>query len=223
MNENDGNLYEVLRIYRNGIFTQYETYYTNAELELFATRRPTDRQTFLEISPAEQEFRKYGAIFLKLIKVFSGLNTSTEDITGFVREKLVFFETQLHQLVMTVLKRRFDKNWWYEGVPESVRLGAAEIHEKSKGEIPKHNALFILGLLKIVISNWNSFSEYFDPENCGKRDFQRRVEEINDLRNRVNHPIRLEDSPLTDADVVILEEQVSFLKEAVDRLTSTST
>jgi len=99
-----------------------------------------------------------------------------------------------------------DDKWWYDGVPLDVRVDAAKRHEESDGAIPKENSIYLIHMMKIVVANWALFAQQLDPHNNGKKAFAKSFKKLNDLRNRLSHPVRIGAEPPEDADEIILSE-----------------
>ena len=129
-------------------------------------------------------------------------------------EMLHKIEVGLYDLLMHELKSRFKETpdeWWYEGVPESLRKKAAELSEESRGQIPKEQGFYFISYRAIIEENWPLFSSCFDPENLGKKKALAWFATLNELRNRLSHPLRLREQPLTTADHYEIEERKSFV------------
>lgn len=197
-------LYDVLKLYRNAIFTNYDTYYTNQELYKLAQNPPKTKEKFLEILPSQEEFNKYGKKFVELIKLFEPLDQA-DSILAKSRKTLEDFEVNLHEKIIKLLKVKFNnENWWYLSIPNNVRIKAATLHEESEGTIPKENCLYLNDLKEIIIKHWETFKDDLDPENNGKKEFESSFRKLNDIRNRLGHPMRLKDDPITQEDLDML-------------------
>lgn len=146
--------------------------------------------------------------------VLKELDTRTS--TGNLVELMHAIEVGLYDFVSYTLERKFGRdNWWFEGVPESVRKKAAELHEEVKGRVPKHQALYWLAYQSIVESNWQVFAAHFDPGNkLGKKAALAWIYELNDIRNRLSHPLRLRQEPPSPEE----EEEIRNRKHQIDSL-----
>ena len=211
MPELDNVLFEILRYYRNAIFTQYDHYYPNRILERLAQERPQTKEDFLRIAGDEEQFRAYGSKFLDIIRVISSFSTSVSPVEQQVKEKLKEIELTLYNYIVEKLRASFGDNWWFNGIPLQIRIKAAKLHEESNGDISKEKALYLVDFGKIILSNWELFKSVIDPDNHGKSLFESKIQRINDLRNRISHPTRLQENPITENDFRQLNEDSDFL------------
>lgn len=137
---------------------------------------------------------------------------SFEDMSSAARARVLItkIETKLHYHVIEVIKERYGDEWWYQGVPENIRIRAAAMHEERRGRVAKEDCLMLLGLKAIILGNWSSFEGRLDPTSKGKRAFDKRFLELNDLRNRLSHPIRLKREPINEQDIRELQTWIQF-------------
>jgi hypothetical protein len=129
-------------------------------------------------------------------------------------EMLHKIEVGLYDFVMHQLKAHFNatpEQWWYEGVPEPLRKKNAELSEASKGRIPKEQGFYLISYREIIEENWPLFSSHFDIENLGKKKALAWFAALNEIRNRLSHPLRLREHPLTTAEHHEIEERRSFV------------
>jgi len=204
-NDRDRILYDMLKAYRNAIFSQYDTYYENKELYQLAVHKPLNETDFLEVIGDEHRYAEYGHKFLGFLQLFQS-DRKTETRASRYRRLTEQIEIHLHDLIISKLKDAYDDKWWYDGVPLDVRVDAAKRHEESDGAIPKENSIYLIHMMKIIIANWNLFDQQLDPLNQGKRAFMSSFKKLNDLRNRLSHPVRISAEPASDADEVILSD-----------------
>lgn len=144
-----------------------------------------------------------------LVKDFSPAPRSGDAV-----EMLQKIEVGLHDFVTHKLKTHFNATpdqWWYEGVPEPLRKKNAELSEASKGKIPKEQGFYLISYREIIEENWPLFSSHFDPENLGKKKALAWFAALNEIRNRLSHPLRLREHPLTGAEHREIEERKSFV------------
>lgn len=213
-------LYDFLRLYRNAIFTNFDTYYANAELYQLVDSPPLTKADFLRILPSEEKFEQYGNNFLELIRMFklADQETSSQDQSPIAkaRQKLETLEVTLHKKILKYLKHKFPENddWWYQGVPKRVRLRASETHEESDGVIPKENCLYLIDIKEIIVEHWGYFqNEFGDPKHPGKPSFERKFNQLNNIRNLLSHPIRLRTEPITPEDLGFLDSWLEKIGE----------
>ena len=51
---------------------------------------------------------------------------------------------RLYSVTIEALKKKFGENWWFEGVPNSVRVSCSERHEIDKGKKEKSQYISLL-------------------------------------------------------------------------------
>jgi hypothetical protein len=211
MNENE-TLYEILRSYRNGLFDAFDHYYSNEKIQQMAESRPLTENEFLSLIPDEpdkDQFGCYGFKFLQLIVILSDSENDSTTTTSKAKIAIEKIETALHEETLKVLQSEYGEQWWYDGVPETIRIKAAEMHEMRGGRVKKEDCLMLINIKTILLSNWRLFSVKFDPNSTGRRDFESRFNSLNDIRNRLSHPIRLRREPIDDSE---LEELRSWMQ-----------
>ena len=122
-------------------------------------------------------------------------------------------EVGLYDIVVAVLKRHYNGSadaWWYEGVPLEMRTKAAELSEESKGKIPKEEGFYLIAYRKIIESNWSIFAPHFEAEKQGKKSLAW-MQSLNDLRNRLSHPLRVRSEPITAAETAELRTRHEWI------------
>ena len=132
-----------------------------------------------------------------------------EPAAGAAVEMLHKIECSLHDLLMHGLKQHFQngpKDWWYRGIPESLRKKAAELSEESMGHIRKEQGFYFISYKTIIEHNWGFFEPHFDPKKQGKKKALNWILEVNEIRNRLSHPLRLREHPLTSAEHSTIEK-----------------
>jgi hypothetical protein len=147
-----------------------------------------------------------------------------EQNAGASVEMLHSIEVGIYDLMVYILKKHFDKqpdDWWYYGIPESLRKIAAGLSEESKGSIPKEQGFYFLSYQTIIENNWKLFGPYFDPENRGKNKAMQWMFDLNELRNRLSHPLRLRESPLTPENQAFIQQRKHFI-DSLSRVVITS-
>lgn len=132
---------------------------------------------------------------------------------GLVVERLHAIEVGLYDIVVTILKRHFTETpdaWWYEGISDGMRKKAAELSEESKGEIPKEEGFFFIAYKKIIEENWTLFNPYFETDKKGKKSIDW-MQALNDLRNRLSHPMRIRKKPVTAAETRLVSSRYKLV------------
>jgi len=195
-------LFERLRTLRNSIYDP-SCYYNNDTLFHFATTRPMTKRAVIGIDASEDKFLRFGEAFLALIRTrdLAGDPSPLEDVAlSYLRRS----ETSLYRIVQNVLQREFTADWWFQGIPEAIRVKAARLHEESRGVVPREYGLMLIDLKEIVLKKWRLFSFLAEEQKEDKGTFERALLQLNDIRNRLCHPLRLLVQPITaeDADFV---------------------
>jgi hypothetical protein len=67
-------------------------------------------------------------------------------------------------------------------------------------------------------ANWKHFSSHFDSNNQGKAESLRWLQELNDLRNRLSHPLRLREDPLNASEFATIERWKQFVGKLCQRI-----
>jgi hypothetical protein len=106
------------------------------------------------------------------------------------------FEIILHRAVRHVLKSTYAEFWWQRGIPEQTRKNCQIRKEEDATPVddPYHYTTFI-DLKSIIDKNWNCFSvELPKTLTINKQNTLQRLQRVNDIRNRVMHPVK----PITE-------------------------
>ena len=118
-------------------------------------------------------------------------------------------ESMLQRLVMEELRENFTATtdeWWYEGVPESVRKAATERMEGDKNQRGGREYYFnLVDYRNIAVAHWSIFQKvlaYGEGGNMNKRT--QWLYDVNNMRNKVMH---------ASSGVSITQEQLSALHE----------
>mgnify|MGYP006123699805 CR=1 FL=1 len=135
---------------------------------------------------------------------------SLENMSATARAKNLTekIETKIHKVVLGKLKESYGDDWWYEAIPQRIRINAACIQEKGSRTADKEDCLMLLDLMNIMLSNWSQFGDRFDPDGKGKRVFESRYNSLNNIRNRLSHPIRLKNEPIKKSELEELESWI---------------
>lgn len=121
-------------------------------------------------------------------------------------------ETTLHQFVRDVLVDSLgedEQDWWVKGVPTQIRAECAMRREEDPAREDVYRYTYLLDLRTIVDKNWAMFEHHLQsarPHLKSKGDFLKSIARLNDLRNRVAHPIRMS----------VSDEDLSFLRSFCD-------
>jgi len=106
-------------------------------------------------------------------------------------------EHALQDFVLGRLKEEFtqtDEEWWYEGVPLSIRQRIGERIEETKGKAGDREKNFdLINYREIAVKNWTLFSSSIGFGSKGsKQDRTDWLVEVSNIRNIVMHPSRRE-------------------------------
>ncbi len=127
-------------------------------------------------------------------------------------DKMDKIENCIHKKIEIILKDVFPDNrdWWFEGIPERIRIECSKKYEKAKGQGKVYDYTDIVELKEIIDKNWKHFinQKPFSNFQSNKKAFLRSIDELNILRNNVKHPTR-KYKP-TEQDFSFLDE---FLKD----------
>jgi len=119
----------------------------------------------------------------------------------------------ISRYVISTLKEEFgvgDEKWWYEGVPENVRIDVVKRQEKDPEHRPKEENFDLIHYLDIISKNWDIFKEVYGFKDLGNSKIKQLswFKELNRIRNKVAHPERGK----------ITEDELKFIKELYKKL-----
>ena len=151
---------------------------------------------------------------------FQDLPTGTVDeVAGLVHALVHQIEVGLHDIVTTVLKAEFGERWWYEGLPEGVRLPASDRHEIERGQAPKEAYLDLVHYKDVIEKRWRLFEPYFLVGGLkDKAAATGWIDRVNELRRRDAHAVRRMYQPFQATEVDELRHHarhVSRVREQV--------
>lgn len=206
-------LFEVLRIYRNLMYGDGMSYYTNDDIKLICEIKPKNKDDILAINGilnGENKFHKMGVDIIR----FTLAIVNSDDKNNSVRNNIVFIETGLHEYVINRLKKKAQedsqKDYWFHYVPEKTRIAASTLYEIKKGAVSRESCLYLLSLWEILDENWGLFSS----EISNKKEFKSNFYKLNDIRNRLAHPQGLTEHPIQEDDSLF----ISHMYKTVENL-----
>src|SRR5215213_9836587 len=128
-------------------------------------------------------------------------------------------ETALQRLVIDTLKAEYgdgkDEAWWYTGIPESIRIKAAERREEARGQGNKEGYLDLVDFRSIATKNWELFEELLAYEKGGGKERRTQwIVRLNDMRKIVMHPAKQQ--VISWDDLAELERCDRWLQERDD-------
>jgi hypothetical protein len=213
MSNTDLVLYEVLRIYRNLMYGDGISYYTNDDIKLICEVKPKNKDDILAIKGILNGEKKFNKMGIDIIR-FTLAIVNSDDKNNAVRNNISFIETSLHEYVINRLKKKAEedpqKDYWFDYVPEKIRIDASTLVEKKKGTVSKDSCLYLTDLWGILETNWGLFSN----EISNKKEFGSNFNKLKEIRNRLAHPLVLTEHPLQEEDRVF----VSHMYEVIEKL-----
>lgn len=198
-------VYQALKLYREVHHERGFDQYPNGLLYRIAVAKPSDANEIAELLPDEDLYHETGPELIEVVKLFTASH-AVDSVNARARAKLEQVELLLYELVVDHLKSKFKEDWWFRGVPESIRVRAAQLYEESAGGIAKESALYLRDLKEIALAEWGGLKEQLADPNESKRQFESRFGLLLDLRNRLSHPVRLKESPVQDDELNQLDE-----------------
>jgi DNA sulfur modification protein DndB len=103
-------------------------------------------------------------------------------------------ETALQRIIIDALKAEYgdgqDETWWYNGIPQQIRVKAAQRAEEEQGK-SKERYLDLIDFRTISVSHWDVFEELVAFGKSGSKE--KRTEwmvRLNDKRKIVMHPAK---------------------------------
>lgn len=207
-----GILFKALKLYRNAHYERGYAAYSNGALYKIALNRPQDLDDLLTLLGDRPEYRETGRELVEVVRLFTPSRTE-DNRNARARAQLELVEVKLYDLVVKELKTQFQEDWWFRGVPEPVRIRAAQLYEESEGAIAKESALYLVDLKEIIRTHWSAFKERLADPQESKRSFETRFGYLTDLRNRLSHPVRLKEQPVESEELELLAEWTSWLEE----------
>ena len=127
------------------------------------------------------------------------------------------FEIELHGLVRDVLVKAFGNEkraWWYRGVPVAVRKGCADRAEDvGRYDVDPWTCTYLLDMQTVMKSQWDHFTPLYKVGN--RNEVFLEIKTVNDIRNRVMHPVR--DAAPRDEDFDALRSAYTTLRLARER------
>ncbi|MDQ8181049.1 hypothetical protein [Pelagicoccus sp. SDUM812005] len=208
-------LYEALKLLRRTRLDEPLGALSNGALYRIAQLRPKSEEALPDEMGLESlDYGERGDI-VSLVKVFSPERTS-DSANEVARRKIEEIEVRLYRMLVGHLKGRYGKQWWFKGVPESIRVKASQLYEESEGQIEKETALYLRDLKEIALSEWGEVKDLVADPQESKRRFSSRLDQLLELRNRLSHPIRLQENALQEEELEALDEWMERLEEFAD-------
>jgi len=132
----------------------------------------------------------------------------TEDVRKLIDE----IQVCLYEYVLDTLKNHYKdppEDWWYNGVPEKVRLRCMEVREREHGEKRPDQYISLINYRDIALHTWEQFQTLFSlGEKGAKAKVTQWLVDLNKVRNITHHR---EKWPAT-------KDQVKSVREIYKRL-----
>jgi len=108
-------------------------------------------------------------------------------------------EVRLSKHIRGRLEQNYGKEddlWWYDGIPENIRLECAARWEEGRGQGERYGYTYFIDLVAILDKRWRLFEGDFGRV-CNevkaikrKSDLLNLLEDLNEVRNRHAHAVR---------------------------------
>jgi len=113
--------------------------------------------------------------------------------TDEARRIILDIEAVLQRVVVDGLKAAFEgERWWFDGVPESVRIKVGERIEREKGKTGGREQNFdLIDYKSIVLQNWDFFQGILGSEQTGGKEKRTHwMLRVNEIRKPAMHASR---------------------------------
>lgn len=138
------------------------------------------------------------------LKLQEYLETIDEKGTQEARTLIDEVQITMFKYVTSKLLEQYGITWWYDGIPEKVRISCTDRHEKEKGIKNKEQYLTIIDYQSIAHENWTLFEKIFSmSKDGGKEKKLKWVHELSVIRNITHH---VEKWPAT-------KDQVNYVRD----------
>jgi hypothetical protein len=121
-------------------------------------------------------------------------------------------------LIHRVLRQHFcgDEKAWNDGVPEPIRIAAATLAERKKGQRSKWDCLYFVDLKTILDKNW----KLVEPKIASRKRFTKNYlmdsfDRLNVIRNDLYHPMEGQTFEYADEIDDYLKDIEQFTKEVL--------
>lgn len=143
-----------------------------------------------------------------------------ETLVGDLFQDLRQVELDMDALIRSVLVREFgdgEAGWWRQGVPVAVRSACVLRREDYMAALLEPwRFMDLMNYWEILNARWPVFSPLFTaPATPSKPDLKRDFLALNDLRNRIMHPVR--SMPPTEPDFDLVAAFTRQVRSASER------
>lgn len=167
---------------------------------------------------------------MKIINsTFSDFNPT--GLEQFIKEKDPKFYSEAHDIIrslqimmseniLSILQKYHSnegRDWWYESIPEKIRVAAAAISETDQDHPPREQCLTLINYKSIIAHNWKLFSEIYGFNDLGNSKEKQLswFNSLNTVRNKVSHP---EKGYVTEEELELVKHYHEIIKERIDNL-----
>lgn len=156
---------------------------------------------------AEEKGIKLNKDDLKIYLQLRDARVAFGDMYEFIRE----IETILHNVIKKILIHEYGENWWRKGVPTKVRVACVTAFEEDTNpSFHPYCYTNLIHLKEIINKQWKIFSKYLPKKIVkDKHVFLCKLAKLNQIRNRVMHPVR---GDLDEKDFVFIREFREYLE-----------
>lgn len=143
------------------------------------------------------------------------LQETDEEGTKEARELIEEIQKMMYKFIISTLKEHYDDKWWFEGIPETVRIACGTKREEDKGLREVQQYIFLIDYHSIFKHNWTELDleKYFAFTKDGgvekKLDW---IKKLNNVRKITHHP---EKWPLEEADIKLVRD---IYKNLIERI-----
>lgn len=122
-------------------------------------------------------------------------------------------QMMIHEDVIAQLKSHFGEQgekWWWEGIPEEVRLDIASMQQKDPEHGDRLRYFNLIHYQKIISKNWELFKDKYGFSEAGSSKIKQLAwfDKLNAIRNKIAHPERGK----------VSQEEFDFLNEIIEKL-----
>jgi len=213
LNPEEQRLYDAFRALRKSIFDQ-NCYYNNDTLERFTILKPTTKEAILKIDASEEKYNRFGKAFIACIINTGIIGDKQAGIEGQTLLAFRELEIDLYNIIHSTLLQKYKDRWWFEGIPGAIRKKASDLHEETRGLVPREYGLTFIDLKEVILKEWGLFAFIGTKIKENKKSFETSLEKLNDIRNRLCHPLRLTIQPINSAEA----DFVAKMREVIHKI-----
>ncbi len=146
--------------------------------------------------------------FSKIITKYNEKADLIDDLSIKINLKIDEIEKYLYNLIKNTLKEKFknENEWWVEGIPLNIRKKLSILYEERKCIGHPFDYTTIIHLKEIFKANWGIFQTKFPLLKSNRKIFLEKIQEFNELRNKMKHPIR--DYKTSNRDLIFLNDLI---------------